>query len=106
MVLPPFVLGVAAGKLRLHGGVVDLPEARQVIGDLDRAVIGCQNVQQDFGTAVGDGDGAGEVVELLDAGAPLGRLPCRIAQFHLAPFGQGQRRRGQPVHLRKGCGVQ
>ena len=65
VISPPFVFRVASCELGFDGGVVDGPEAGEVVGDLDGAIIGGEDIKEDGDGAVADGDGALEVVEFL-----------------------------------------
>lgn len=54
-------------QLGLQARVVFAPEVGEVLGDLDRAHAGGEDLDGDRDTAKGDAGGAGDVVEFLDA---------------------------------------
>ena len=41
------MLGVSSSEAGFDGGVVDVPEAGEVVGDLDGAVVGGEDVEED-----------------------------------------------------------
>ena len=70
---------------------MDGPEAGEVVGDLDGAVVWGEDVEEDGDGAVSDGDGALEVVEFLDAGAALRGRPGWYSRRSLRPhLNQGE----------------
>src|ERR1044071_9493136 len=73
-VLGPGVLRIAADELLAQRRVVLDPEAGQIRRDLDGALVGGEQVEDQRDAAVADGGGASEAEEVLHARGDPGRL--------------------------------
>ena len=70
--LAPFVFGVFAAEFLLDAGVVVAPEAGEVLGDLDGALAGGEDVEDEGDAAGGEGGEGIDAEEFLDAGGDEG----------------------------------
>src|SRR5690606_19244007 len=66
-VLGPRVLGVPAHELAAELRIVALPEAREILRDLDRALVRREQVEDEGHPAAGDGGAARQAEEVLEA---------------------------------------
>ena len=69
------MFGIAAAEVFSDLVVRCRPEAFQVVGDLHRAIVGTENVEQDGDAASGDPGCLGPAEEILEAPARTGGRP-------------------------------
>jgi hypothetical protein len=89
-VFRPGVLGVAGTQLLAHLRIGVLPEAGQVVGDLLRAVVGGQEVQEDGDPAASDLRRVAQAEHFLDAHRQHRRPAHLVAQDDAAAAGHDQ----------------
>ena len=86
----PFVLGVFALEFLFDPRVVLAPEAGEVLGDLDGALAGGEDVDEDGDAVHRDAGGGVDAVELLDAQGDVGRVGGVVGDFGGAAVGEGE----------------
>src|SRR6185436_16794078 len=93
-ILRPGVAWVAGAELLAHLWVGVAPEACEVVGDLLRAAIRRQEVDDHWHAAGGQARRGGEAEELLDAGSEHRRAALFVTQVDAAAGGHGEALRG------------
>ncbi len=71
------------------GGIGGFPEVGDVGGDLDGALVGGEDLDEDFDAAGAEGEVFFEAVEVLDAGGDGGGSVFGVGDFGLAAGGEG-----------------
>src|SRR4029077_170846 len=76
--LPPFVLWVFTLQFLFDLWISLLPEGSQILGGLDRAMVGGEDLKKHLYAAVADGQRAVHSIQILDSGGQERRLVLSI----------------------------
>src|SRR5205823_4651204 len=87
-ILGPGVLGVAPHKLLADRRVVALPEAGEISGDLNGALVRGEQVERDRDGAATDARTVCGAEEVLEPGGERGRLAGHVLEADAAPARQ------------------
>ena len=86
----PGVAVVAGAEFFADFGIGVGPETGEILGDLDGAVVGGEEVEGEGNAAIGDGGGGGEAEDFLDADGEDWGLVGLVVDVDLAAGGDGE----------------
>ena len=95
--LSPFVFGVFALQFLFDLRISFFPEGRQVLGGLDRAMVGSEDLEKNRDASFADRQRSVDSIQVLDARCEERRLILKVLEFGMATGRQFVSRRRELV---------